>query len=154
MKLYLVRHGEAKPRGEDPERPLTPKGEAEVKRVAQWVFKVGISVSEILHSGKLRAEQTASIFGNYLNPENGSIPVTGIAPNDDCLPVGKMLNKETEPLMMVGHLPFLSRLSSFLLLDNPNASFLQFKTASMVCLEKVEDQWTLAWVIHPDIVSV
>ena len=34
MKLYLVQHGEAKSKAEDPQRPLTERGREDVARVA------------------------------------------------------------------------------------------------------------------------
>jgi len=152
MKLILVRHGEAKSETEDPERSLTEKGKWDVERMAQWAGKSGIKVHEIHHSGKKRAEQTASIIDKSIHSTNGVIRVTGISPNDDPIPIAHLIDLEDEPLMLAGHLPFLSRLASHLLVDNPNCSLLQFPTAAMVCLEKIDNQWTLAWVITPDLV--
>ncbi len=34
MELYLVQHGEAKSKAEDPQRPLTQRGREDVARVA------------------------------------------------------------------------------------------------------------------------
>ena len=152
MRLILVRHGEAKSEAEDLERPLTDQGKREVKQVAQWAARKKIRTHEIRHSGKKRAEQTASILGGFLDPLNGVFPVSGLGPNHDVLPIAQLLTLEESPLMLVGHLPFLSRLASHLLVDNPNISLLQFPTAAMVCLEKMDNQWTLAWVITPDLV--
>jgi phosphohistidine phosphatase len=152
MKLILVRHGEAKSETEDPERSLSEKGKRDVERMAQWAGKSGIKVHEIRHSGKRRAEQTAHIMGKQIPSRNGVVRVTGISPNDDPAPIANLINQEDEPLMLVGHLPFLSRLASHLLLNNPSCSLLQFPTAAMVCLEKMENQWSLAWGITPDLV--
>ena len=68
MELYLVQHGEAKPESEDPERPLTDRGEETVRRMAAWAAQVGLKVDEIRHSGKRRAEQTASLLAERLSP--------------------------------------------------------------------------------------
>ncbi|HEX9757016.1 MAG TPA: phosphohistidine phosphatase SixA [Nitrospiria bacterium] len=152
MKLFLVRHGEAKLESEDPERSLTEKGRMEAERISQWAGKSGIKVKEIRHSGKKRAEQTAEIISKRIHPPKGVIRVTGISPNDDPFPIANLIDQEDEPLMLVGHLPFLSRLASHLLMNNSNCSLLQFPTAGMVCLEKIERQWSLAWAITPDLV--
>ena len=152
MELFLVRHGEAKSEGEDPERPLTDQGKREVEQIAQWAARKKIGIHEIRHSGKCRAEQTALILGGFLDPLNGVLPVSGLGPNNEVLPIAQLLASEESPLMVVGHLPFLSRLVSYLLVDNPNCSLLQFPTAAMVCLEKMDSQWTLAWVITPEMV--
>jgi phosphohistidine phosphatase SixA len=63
MDLYLMQHGQAT-ETEDRERPLTDAGRAAVQRVAELkepgLLTVGIS--GCLHSGKLRAEQTAQLL--------------------------------------------------------------------------------------------
>ena len=50
LRLYLIQHGEAKREEEDHLRPLTDRGREEVEGVAS----VGVSVDEVVHSGKLR----------------------------------------------------------------------------------------------------
>ena len=62
MTLFLVQHGKAKPETEDPERSLTEQGAEVVGRMADWAAQVGLAVDQIQHSGKRRAEQTATIF--------------------------------------------------------------------------------------------
>jgi phosphohistidine phosphatase SixA len=42
MKLYLIQHGEAKPEVEDPERPLTARGEKEVAKVSKAAMGLNI----------------------------------------------------------------------------------------------------------------
>src|SRR5262245_49775531 len=81
MELDLVRHGEAKPESEDPERSLTDRGEETVRRMAAWGAQVGLRVDQIRHGGKRRAEQTADLLGARLNPAQGVIAVEGLKPN-------------------------------------------------------------------------
>ena len=69
MRLYLVQHAEAKSEAEDPTRPLTEKGLADIKRVARHLKEhANIKVAEINHSGKTRAEQTAQVLAEALAP--------------------------------------------------------------------------------------
>src|SRR5262249_38630311 len=68
MTIFLVQHGEAKPENEDSERSLTERGTETVERVADWAARMGIKVDEIRHSGKRRAEQTATSFAKRLHP--------------------------------------------------------------------------------------
>ena len=58
MKLYLVQHGEAKSKKEDPQRPLTERGGEDVAQVVAFAAGAGVQVSQIRHSGKRRAEET------------------------------------------------------------------------------------------------
>ena len=64
--LYLVRHGEATSEEQNPARPLTEPGAKEVEQIAAWFTSTKLPVDEIRHSGKLRAQQTAEIFAQYL----------------------------------------------------------------------------------------
>ena len=57
-RLYLVRHGEAKPKSEDPERGLTEAGRTNVRRMANWVAASSIRVDEIRHSAAAGASIT------------------------------------------------------------------------------------------------
>ena len=50
-RLYLVRHGEAKSKDEDPERGLNEAGVTGVTRMAAWAAAAGIQVQVIRHSG-------------------------------------------------------------------------------------------------------
>ena len=62
MRLYLARHGEAKSKLEDANRPLTLRGKKEVEKVAKYLAEnKDIHLEVIMHSRKLRAKQTAEI---------------------------------------------------------------------------------------------
>src|SRR5437764_14321457 len=107
MDLYLVRHGEAKPAFEDPACPLSIAGAEAVRRMADWAARTGVTVDQIRHSGKTRAEQTAALLAERLNPAQGMIAVAGLEPNDPPVPLAEALRHEHSTLMLVGHLPFL-----------------------------------------------
>jgi phosphohistidine phosphatase len=151
MELYLVQHGEAKPETEDPERPLTERGTETVRRMAAWAAQVGVGVAQIRHSGKRRAEQTATLLAEHLDPTKGVIVVEGLKPNDDVLRVMESFQGEHEPVMLVGHLPFLSRLASLLVVGNPEAGIIRFQQAGIVCLTQVDGKWAVNWVMPPEL---
>lgn len=71
MFLYLVQHAEAKREEEDPSRPLSEKGLEEIKKVALYAERLNIKVSQIFHSGKRRALQTAEVLAQHLRIERG-----------------------------------------------------------------------------------
>jgi len=154
VRIYLVQHGEAKPKDEDPERPLTERGRADVARVAEFARQAGVEPAEIRHSGKLRAEQTAEILRQHLAPEKGTRAVEGLSPNDDVAPLAKELAAVNEPLMIVGHLPFLAKLAGLLLVGSPDASIVRFRMGGIVCLERDDEgRWSVAWMITPDLLA-
>lgn len=150
MRLYLVQHGEAKSEKEDPERPLTDRGWEEIRRVSKAAKSlIQIHCSVVYHSGKLRARQTAEILGEILR-----FPIEeeeGLNPNDPIQPWVERISKENRDLMIVGHLPFLEKLASFLLCGEENAKLILFRYGALVCLEQVEGRkWAIAWILRPE----
>jgi len=121
--------------------------------MAQWAAQVGIKVIEIRHSGKRRAEQTATIFGHRLAPLKGVITVTGLSPNDDVTLVAASLQGELESIMLVGHLPHLSRLVGMLLTGNPDNVVVRFHNAGIVCLSQQEENWAIDWMMQPELLA-
>jgi phosphohistidine phosphatase len=151
VPVYLVQHGQAVPEGQDPARPLNEGGREEVERVARHVATLGVGVAEIWHSGKLRARQTAEIFRGYLRPEPVLREQRGMNPGDDPVLVLPGLEAAADPVLLVGHLPHLSRLASLLLVGDSGRGIIQFRNAGVVCLARGEGGWRLDWALPPDL---
>jgi len=154
MEIYLVQHGEAKTEEEDPQRPLTEKGRQDVAKVAAQLAKQGVHIDRIVHSSKLRAKQTAEIFAAQLKPPAGLAEMPGLAPKDDIAIARDFLETAAGPVMIVGHLPHLDRLSSILLSGNENAGIIAFRYAAVICMtkEQQEQHWKIRWLLSPDLV--
>jgi phosphohistidine phosphatase len=153
MKIYLVQHGEAKSEKEAPERPLTNKGKQEVDLVARYVARCGIEVTEILHSSRLRAKQTAELFAQYLSPPQGIREVEGLAPLDDLGKAQELVQEAEKPLMIVGHLPHLGRLASLLVLGTPVKEIVKFTMGGIVCLNRSDNIWSIQWALIPELIG-
>jgi len=152
MNLLLVQHGQAKTEAEDPTRPLNAAGIATAEKVAKWLSASKVEVAEIRHSGKKRAEQTASIFAKYLTPRQGITVTSGLNPTDDVSRIASELKEYSGPVMLVGHLPFLSRLMAFLITGDAEREVVHFQNAGVVCLGENEGRWRIEWVVVPDLV--
>jgi phosphohistidine phosphatase len=151
MRLYLVQHGEAKSEAEDPERSLTMRGEEETRKVSDAAKRLGIRPSRIYHGGKKRAEQTAGIIAGAL--DLSAQVGQGLNPSDDVRPWAERISGEAEDLMIVGHLPFLEKLASFLVSGDEGAKAVIFRYSAIVCLEKKESgRWAVDRVIKPEMV--
>jgi phosphohistidine phosphatase len=151
MRLYLLQHGEAKSEVEDPGRSLTIRGEEETRKISDAAKRLGIRPSKIYHSGKKRAEQTAGIIAGAfdLSVQLGQ----GLNPNDDIRPWAERISRETEDLMIVGHLPFLEKLASFLVRGDEGAKAVVFRYSAIACLEKkASGRWAVDLVIKPEMV--
>jgi phosphohistidine phosphatase len=151
MRVYLVQHGEAVPKAEDPARPLTKRGRDDVARVAAFARQAGVEVHQIRHSGKGRAEETASILAEYLEPTEGIVALSGLAPRDDVHPMAELLNREAGPLMFVGHLPFMDRLVRLLVTGNTESTVVRFQPGSLVGLVRDPNSstWFVGWFVTP-----
>jgi phosphohistidine phosphatase len=135
MRLYIMRHGEAVQAGPDGIRPLTAKGRSDAVKIAQFLQASKCPLSAIWHSTKARAIETAS----YVEKTYGEkIPLetrTDLNPDDSVENFFAQLADEApDNLLIVGHLPFVESLVSFLITggeSNPVA----FHTATIVALE-------------------
>jgi phosphohistidine phosphatase len=153
MKVYLVQHAEAMSKEENAERPITDAGRHATADVAILAAKMGVEVQQIRHSGKTRAEQTAQILAETLGPADGVMAMEGLAPLDDVEPVAIELAGQSNPVMLVGHLPFMERLASLLLTGNAERSVVRFTNSGIVCLAR-DKEWYLPWAITPEIAAI
>jgi phosphohistidine phosphatase len=153
MKLYLMQHGEAMWEEHDPARPLTEKGRAATNRVVQYaVERAGVRVARIVHSGKLRARQTAKIWREHL-------PAATITEEEELGPQAspeiwrERLIQMTDDLLIVGHLPHLARLAALLLCGHEGTDPIMVQNAGLICLERRDhDGWSVRWALTPEIV--
>jgi phosphohistidine phosphatase len=152
MRLYLVRHGQARSSEEDPEKRLSPKGLADVEKVAAFLRPRGIAVEAIWQSGKTRAVETAEVLAEAVTARQGVFQRPGLEPNDPVAPILNDLQRVDGDLMIVGHLPLLSRLTSKLVTGDESFLRMAFGTATAVCIERdPEVGWRLAWMIAPEV---
>jgi phosphohistidine phosphatase len=147
-KIILVRHGQSTSTTENPERPLAINGRQHVEKMATWLDECGYEVEEIVHSSKLRARQTAKIFGARLGLHSARVwEMAGLKPHDDPGPVAEGLEADRRSLMIVSHLPFLNRLTSLLLVGDPDRLQFQFSDAGAVILARVSGGWRIEAVV-------
>jgi phosphohistidine phosphatase len=151
MQVYLVQHGLATREEDDPERPLTAEGRAEVERVARAAAAAGVRPDSILHSGKNRARQTAEIFAAHAKPAQGVRAVEGLGPRDDPQRAKERLERADAPLLLVGHLPHLGRLAGLLLAGDAEREVVAFRNGGVVCLERREKGFALRWILTPEL---
>jgi phosphohistidine phosphatase len=152
MKLYLVQHGAALAKEDDPSRPLSEAGRQDVQAVAEFLKGAGTRVERVWHSGKSRAEQTANLLAKAVLPRGKIEKVGGIDPNDDVAGFVSDADVWEQDILVVGHLPFLSRLVARLVAGDPEHELVEFHPGSVVCLERRDvDRWMLLWMIRPDL---
>ena len=153
MFLYLVQHGEAKSKEEDPLRPLSDAGLTAINKTGEYLNKLQLNIDRIVHSGKLRSEQTAATISVAITSIPPVVEEDFLSPNDDPNMWANRLKQSEEDIMMVGHLPYLSRLASILLCGDDKISIISFKNGGVVCLKREESgEWVLCWTLIPEVI--
>jgi phosphohistidine phosphatase len=145
MEFYLVRHGEAVSQTVNGQRPLTPGGRRDVARIGRAAAQHGIQPSQIFHSGLLRAQQTAEILSESLGRVEGVHELVGLRPDDDPVIAKAELESSTVSLMLVGHLPHMSRLVSFLVAGDTGRELVEFAPATVLGLSYEDYRWKILW---------
>ena len=152
MALYLVQHGKSLPKDQDPDQGLSEDGTTETDRIASLAQDYGVNVSQIRHSVKTRARQTAEILASALKPQNGIQEISGIKPMDDVAACAAKIDPE-ENVMLVGHLPFMERITSYLITGSIDQALIKFQNSGIVCLDKDPEtqSWVIKWTLMPNI---
>ena len=154
MKIYLVQHGEAVVKEVDPERPLTEQGMADVQHIAGVLRHAGVEVKRIIHSGKLRAQQTAEILAIEIAPGLQLETSDLIKPNDDPGTFESQIGSWNTDTMVVGHLPFMAKLVSHLVTGDNSHALVAYQPGSVACLELTgKDNWQINWMLRPELLD-
>jgi phosphohistidine phosphatase len=152
MALYLVQHGKSLAKDKDPKKGLSQEGIAETERIAEVAKGYAVPVSEITHSGKTRARQTAEIFEAALKPSRGIHESSGLSPLDDVTVFADTIDS-TKDVMLVGHLPFMERLTAYLITGSFEKPVFKFQNSGIVCLDTdpATGSWVIKWTLMPHI---
>jgi phosphohistidine phosphatase len=118
MQLYLMQHGQAVPETENPERPLSREGVAQVQASAAAMKRLGIALDLIVCSPKKRSHQSAALVAEGVN-----YPYSDILESDLAKPTAPAVdtllflrkNRESKSVLIAGHLPSLANIASLLL---------------------------------------
>ena len=138
MDLYIVRHGIAEETahggGGDADRELTEEGKERCREVGHGMLQMGVKPEIVLTSPLKRAIQTAEILAKTIGAEETIESLDSLAPRGDHEETIKYLARcRKSAVMLVGHMPDLSELASFLVAGNAEAGF-HFKKAAMLVL--------------------
>lgn len=158
MKLYLVQHGDAVFKEQNPERPLSDKGRRDVERMASFLARARVKAGRVVHSGKRRAMETAVILARVLGPGALTEQADGINPDDvtDTIAAAaaQWRTQGAADVMVVTHMPFAAKALARLAGTSESAFAAAFKPGTVACLESTpEGGWTLAWMVRPELLG-
>lgn len=137
MELYLLRHGDAVDRltggyARDEERALTEQGQQEARAAALALRELGAGIDHVISSPLVRAEQTAQIVADIIEPARGHTIERALAPGGlpETIAAALADTAEKSAILLVGHMPDLGGLAGWLLWGDPLAT-LPFRTGGL-----------------------
>ena len=149
--VYMMRHGDAVAGADDSARPLSEKGRREVKRVAEFLSRQGSRVDVFYSSFKLRAQETAGIVKDIVNPKAVIHLRDDINPNDLTESIFAEMARWPGNEMVVSHLPFLPKLVSRLTTGQEDERPINLPTGSVAVLAQTSSRhWKIQKMILPE----
>ena len=153
MKLYLVRHGKAEDMADATgERPLSARGMADIEAQAKMLDNAGVRVTNVFHSGKLRARQTAEILSALVAPGVMPEAMDNITPMDATSHLAREIDNWDSDTMVCGHNPFMEKMAARLLAGDDEENVVLVKTGTVMCFERGHGgSWVMDWMTIPKI---
>lgn len=155
MEVYLVRHGAALTKEDDPERHLNKDGLDQCHLSGRALRILDIKLDLVISSPKARARQTAEIIAEEVGYARDEIKTTEslnptASPKDTISYLNNFTDKDK--IMLAGHLPLLGNLASELLSKDSQISF--YFEAVAVCRIDVDQPFShtgdFRWFLTPE----
>jgi len=159
MELYLIRHADAAPVGQngvldDALRPLTPKGQEQSKAVGHGLVRRGVRVPMVVASPLLRARQTAEGIAQAL-----AEPGLELRTCEELAPGGKrkrlrrfLKDLSLDAVALVGHEPNLGEFAAWLI--GSKKARVDLAKAGVACIHfdgcVAKGEGRLLWLVTPE----
>ncbi len=156
IELYLLRHADAGDPlawpGDDAERPLSKKGQRQVRRLGRWLRRLGFEPDVVVTSPKVRAAETAEGVARELRLTSPRADVALAGPLDAAALQAILAEHAAGAtrVVLVGHDPDFSELASWL-----TASEIPMPKGSLVRVDLPggsldRGSGVLRWLVPPD----
>jgi phosphohistidine phosphatase len=164
MNLLILRHAIAVDRGlpgyeDDSQRPLTPKGTSKMRQIAKGLIRMEPKLDLIMTSPYLRAMQTAQVVAAVYGMKEKILTTDALTPLQSPAAVIREIMDMLpglSNLLLVGHEPFLSSLTSVLLCGDESLGLI-FKKGGVCKLSIQELKYgrcaSLEWLATPKLLS-
>ena len=153
MKVYLVHHADALKKEQDPQRHISPMGQAQSDRLGERFKAMGVAPVRILHSDKQWTIDTAVHIAAKLGLQSKTAK-TGYPINtgDSLAPFLADIASAGGDIMMCGHVDYLLRSASQLVCGDEKRKVVEFKpgNGTAVCLEGEGSSWAVAFAWRQD----
>jgi phosphohistidine phosphatase len=150
--LYLVRHAHAHDAADDTVRPISARGRAELKAIAQILRPSGAFAPALVwHSTLVRARESAEVLLSELGIQMPMEERRELIPEAVPQRAADLIGDVKEPLALFGHEPHLSALASLLVTGFTDPVAFAFQKATVLALEPVGSRWWVRWQVSPDL---
>lgn len=158
MDLYIIRHGDAQPLGQDgihddADRPLTPAGHAQCPLVAAALLRHGVHLEHLVVSPLVRAQETAEDLLKELGSPKPEIHTCAhLAPGGKRRKLTRFLcGLAAQSVGIVGHRPDLNWYLGWLI--GSRKAQIDLEKAGVACVhfegEPDKGAGSLSWLITP-----
>ena len=154
MTLHLIRHAHAVAAGENPLRPLSPRGRTQVAQLAAFFRANGrLRPVEIWHSRLVRSRETAVLLAQGLDFSGPLVETAGLEPEDDPRAILGRVTGAPDGLAIVGHEPHLNALACLLMHGVDGPPRFELKKGACLALERDEGKWQVRWLLDPELIG-
>jgi phosphohistidine phosphatase len=162
MDLYLIRHADAVPLGEnkvneDAERPLTDLGREQSRQLAAGLRRRGVELNIVLTSPLLRARQTAEgMLDAWEGPRPDLQVCEELAPGGKRRKLSRFIRElGREKVAVVGHQPDLGEYAAWLIGSKKvHVEIAKAGVAYIPCAnEPGRGMGSLVWLVTPEWMS-
>ncbi len=154
MQVFLIRHAHALKGDDDAARPLSERGEAQIRAVAKFLKNAGgLEVGEIWHSGLVRSRDTAVALAKQLGLRVPLAEMKELAPGHDPALIAARLVDRKVAVAIVGHEPHLSALASLLVAGAAEPPLFVLRKCAVLALDREHEHWAVLWQITPELLG-
>ena len=154
MEIYLMQHGPALPKDQDPEEGLGPEGKERILASGLALKRIGVTFDAILSSPKKRSKETAAIVAEQVGFPGTIVEtskVKAMTPPEETIQALSEL-AGVDRVLVAGHLPSVAEVASFLLTEGSKAT-IKFEMGGC-CRIDVDELPThsgqLRWYMSPE----
>lgn len=154
MTIFLIRHAHAVDADEDPERPLSKRGRAQVDALALFLKRSKLfQPVEFWHSPLLRSQETAGLLAQGLRLRVPQVLIPELEPESDPHVVARRLKQAAKAVAVVGHEPHLSALATLMITGKTEPAVFVMKKAAALAIEGIGHYWSVRWHVSPDLIA-
>ena len=154
MDLYLIRHAHAVDAEENPERPLSRRGQDQVLALAAFLKRSGeFQPMEVWHSPLVRSRQTAELLSQRLRLDIPHTLMPDLEPDDDPRAAARRIKATNHALALVGHEPHMSALATLLVTGKLAPPVFVMKKCAVLALEGEGTFWSVRWHLSPALLA-